>query len=224
MPVTVPNESQEYRAARSRLLEEEAALRQHIEDVAALRRALPKGGQLKRDYAFHEWVGGKEREVLFSDLFRKGHVTLFAYSFMYAPTMDAACPACASFIDGLNGQALHIGQTISMAIIAQHEPKVLQDFADSRGWNALRIISSAGTTYNADYRGEVEGKQTTNANVFRRDSDTGAIHHFWGSELAAHDLIENGDSRHVDLMWPLWNVLDVTPDGRGEFRPKLAYD
>jgi predicted dithiol-disulfide oxidoreductase (DUF899 family) len=30
--------------------------------------------------------------------------------------------------------------------------------------------------------------------------------------------------RHVDFMWPLWNVLDRTPDGRGEdWEPELDY-
>lgn len=30
--------------------------------------------------------------------------------------------------------------------------------------------------------------------------------------------------RHVDLLWPLWNILDLTPEGRGEnFYPKNDY-
>ena len=32
------------------------------------------------------------------------------------------------------------------------------------------------------------------------------------------------DMRHVDMIWPLWNLFDVTPEGRGEkWNPKLAY-
>jgi len=27
----------------------------------------------------------------------------------------------------------------------------------------------------------------------------------------------------LDLMDPLWNLLDTTPEGRGKFEPKLAY-
>jgi hypothetical protein len=27
---------------------------------------------------------------------------------------------------------------------------------------------------------------------------------------------------HIDLMWPLWSVLDLTPEGRGtDWRPTL---
>ena len=29
--------------------------------------------------------------------------------------------------------------------------------------------------------------------------------------------------RHNDLLDPLWNVLDLTPEGRGDFQPKLEY-
>jgi predicted dithiol-disulfide oxidoreductase (DUF899 family) len=32
------------------------------------------------------------------------------------------------------------------------------------------------------------------------------------------------DSRHIDLLWPIWSLFDLTPEGRGEWMPKLAYD
>jgi predicted dithiol-disulfide oxidoreductase (DUF899 family) len=47
-----PNESAEYRAARNALLDEEIRLRAQIEKVAAQRRALPPGGELKENYVF----------------------------------------------------------------------------------------------------------------------------------------------------------------------------
>jgi predicted dithiol-disulfide oxidoreductase (DUF899 family) len=47
--------------------------------------------------------------------------------------------------------------------------------------------------------------------VFVRQADS--IHHFWGSEMLYSKL--DGDPRHIDMMWPLWNVLDTTPEGRG---------
>ena len=46
-PVRIPNESAEYRAARTALLAEEIELRRHIERVAAQRRALPPGGPVR---------------------------------------------------------------------------------------------------------------------------------------------------------------------------------
>ena len=50
--VRIPNESAEYRAARTALLAEEIELRRHIERVAAQRRALPPGGPVTGDYRF----------------------------------------------------------------------------------------------------------------------------------------------------------------------------
>ena len=52
MGVTFPGESAEYRAARDRLLEQEAEMRRAIEAVAAARRALPPGGAVAEDYVF----------------------------------------------------------------------------------------------------------------------------------------------------------------------------
>jgi hypothetical protein len=43
-----PNESAEYRKARNDLLADEMALRRHIEEVAAKRRALPPGAKWSR--------------------------------------------------------------------------------------------------------------------------------------------------------------------------------
>ena len=32
------------------------------------------------------------------------------------------------------------------------------------------------------------------------------------------------DARHVDMIWPLWNLFDFTPEGRGkDWHPKLFY-
>ena len=47
-----PNESDEYRRARQELLIEEIELRRHAEPVAELRRRLPAGGEVRRDYHF----------------------------------------------------------------------------------------------------------------------------------------------------------------------------
>ena len=52
-----PNESAEYREARTALLAEEIELRRHIERVAAQRRALPPGGAVDQDYRFEGEAG-----------------------------------------------------------------------------------------------------------------------------------------------------------------------
>lgn len=80
--VRFPNESDEYRKARSELLEAEKELRGHIERVAEQRRNLPNGGKVKEDYVFEEFVDGKIKKAKLSELFGPKRNSLFIYSFM----------------------------------------------------------------------------------------------------------------------------------------------
>jgi predicted dithiol-disulfide oxidoreductase (DUF899 family) len=218
-----PGESAEYRRAREDLLEAEIALRRHLEQVAALRRKLPLGGELPQDYRFQEWVDGTPRPVHLSQLFGD-HDTLLLYSFMYGPKMEAACPMCTSLLDGLDGTAGHLQQRVAFGVVARSPIERIRRFADERGWRRLRLLSSAENHYNRDYRGEDErGRQDSGLNVFvRRD---GRIHHFWHCEMIERPADPGQNQRHVDLFWPLWNLLDLTPAGRGEdWYPSLRYD
>src|SRR5689334_14875369 len=89
-----PNESKEYRVARDALLKEEQELVDKVKAVAAKRRQLPPGGQLKQDYVF-QWAndGKVGKTVKFSELFADKN-TLLLYSFMYGPGWDNPCPSC----------------------------------------------------------------------------------------------------------------------------------
>jgi predicted dithiol-disulfide oxidoreductase (DUF899 family) len=214
--IRYPGESDEYRAARDRLLGAERALRNQVEEVAALRRALPLSGA-SEDYVFDDDRG----EVRLSELFGDKD-TLALYSFMYGPAMKEACPMCTSFLDALDGNAHHITQRIALAVAAKSPYPRIRAHADRRGWRRLRLLSSARTSYNRDYHGEdAEGRQLPMMNVFIRRA--GRIHHFYGTELLFAEQEPGQDARHIDLMWPVWNVLDLTPGGRGVFRPSLDY-
>lgn len=215
-----PNENQAYRTAREKLLSAELKLRRDIEKVAALRRKLPAGGAVPEDYAFEE--GEPARKVRLSDLFGERD-TLVAYSFMYGPKMAKACPMCSSMLDGLDGNAPHIAQRTNLVVIASSPIARIREFARGRGWRNLRLLSSAGTTYNRDYHGEgPDGSQWPMLNVFVRRK--GKIRHFYGTELLGAKADPGQNGRHVDLLWPLWGVLDLTPEGRGkDWYPKLVY-
>lgn len=217
-----PNESAEYRAARNALLLEELALREQVERVARQRRALPPGGLLKEDYVFKERRNGKDVSLRFPDLFAPEKDTLFLYSFMYAPDMEEPCPMCTAFLDGLHGQVEHLEQRINIAIVAKHSLDKIHEHATSRGWTRYRMLSSAGNSYNADYFGETPDGQTTMANIFVKNNEE--IRHFWGTEMSFAEPIAGGNMRHLDLAWPMWGVLDMTPEGRGQhFYPALSY-
>jgi predicted dithiol-disulfide oxidoreductase (DUF899 family) len=213
-----PNESPQYRKAREKLLEAEKSLRRHVEEVSALRRKLPPGGEVPEDYVFE----AEEGEVRLSQLFARGD-TLVAYSFMYGPKMPKACPSCTSIIDALDGEAPHVVQRANFVVIARSPLARFREHAKSRGWSHARLLSSAKNTYNRDYGAETDdGSQMPMLNVFRRSD--GVIRHFWGSELLYASSEPGQEPRHVDMVWPVWNLLDVTPDGRGaDWNPKLSY-
>ena len=212
-----PNESRFYRAARGKLLRAETELRRKVEQVAALRRKLPAGGAVPEDYVFESESGN----VNLSGLFERGD-TLVAYSFMYSPKMARPCPMCSSMLDGLNGNARHIAERTNLVVIAKSPLPRILEFARARGWSRLRVLSSANNTYNRDYHGEAsDGSQWPIMNVFVRRK--GAIRHFWASEMLASKTEPGQDGRHVDTTWPLWNLLDLTPEGRGkDWRPSLG--
>ena len=99
-PVRFPNESAEYRAARTALLAEEIELRRHIERVAAQRRALPPGGPVIGDYRFEGEDGPADFAGLFGD-----KQTLAIYSYMFGPERARPCPMCTNLLGAWEGNA-----------------------------------------------------------------------------------------------------------------------
>jgi len=223
--VRFPGETESYRAARNQLLEAEVDLRRHLEAVAAQRRQLPLGGETPDDYIFQEASGtsSSATPVRLSQLFNHGKDTLIIYSFMFGPEMAAACPACTSILDGLDGEAPHVQNRVNLAVVAKSPiPRIVQH-ARQRGWRNLRLLSSANCTYNRDYHAETaEGEQIPALNVFVRRG--GKIHHSYNTELLYAPFESGQDGRHVDLIWPIWNLFDLTPEGRGDkWHPRLSY-
>jgi predicted dithiol-disulfide oxidoreductase (DUF899 family) len=226
--LSFPGESAEYRRARNELLAREVELRRNIEAVAAARRKLPLGGQIAQDYIFEEGPAdpsqdGEVRSTRLSELFDAGKDSLLVYSYMFGPAMATPCTSCTSILDGLNGTAPHVRDRVNFVVVAKSPIERIRAIARERGWHNLRLLSSAGNSYNLDYRGEnKEGAQLPSLNVFaRRD---GKIHHFYHTELLFAPHEPGQDGRHVDMVWPLWNLFDYTPEGRGEkWYPKLSY-
>jgi predicted dithiol-disulfide oxidoreductase (DUF899 family) len=242
MGMTFPGESREYRAARERLLRQEIELRRAMEAVAAARRALPPGGVLPEDYVFEgEGANGTPTDVRLSELFAPGKNSLVIYSFMFprdpdderaGPTSgqtallklaEGPCPSCVALLDQLDGASEHATPLLNFAVVAKAPLARVLTFADERGWRRLRLLSSAGNTYNRDYLAETaEGAQRPMLNVFHRDS--GVIRHFWGSELFYAPTDPGQDPRHVGTLEPVWNLLDLTPDGRPtDWDEQLSY-
>jgi predicted dithiol-disulfide oxidoreductase (DUF899 family) len=216
-PVRFPNESEAYRRARNALLAEEIELRRHIERVAAQRRALPAGGELAKDYRLEGESGAASFAELFGD-----KETLAVYSYMFGPQRVRPCPMCTSLLSAWDGEARDIGQRIALAVVARSPIARLQAFGMERGWQALRLYSDPSGDYTRDYVGDADADMPA-FNVFtRRD---GTIRHFWAGEMFAVPSDPGQDPRGAPDLMPLWNILDLTPEGRGtDWYPRLDYD
>ena len=232
MTISFPGESSEYRAARDALLEQEIQLRRATEAVAAARRDLPPGGEVPEDYLFHGVApDGTATQLRLSELFAPGKDALVLYSFMFPRDPeddrpgeeDGACPSCTALLDQLDGAAEHASQLLNFAVVAKAPLERVRAFADQRGWQRLRVLSSEGTTFNRDYHAETdEGAQRPMLTVFQRDGDT--IRHFWSSELLYAPTEPGQDPRHVNNLEPLWNLFDVTRQGRPtDWDEQLSY-
>ncbi|MDX1516019.1 MAG: DUF899 family protein [Woeseiaceae bacterium] len=211
---TFPNETDEYRKQRNRLLDDEVALRDHIEAVAAQRRQLPLGGKLKEDYSFERLDDdGKVETVAFDELFG-AHDSLILYTMMFGREWDAPCPSCTSIVDSINVNSRGVSESAAIAAVTDATPDQVRTWAARRGWY-MPVLSGTNSRYILDYAGfDTDDPGVVSAmNVFRRTPD--GIFHFWAAELVSRPMA-NGHPRHVDMIWPMWNLLDMTPGGRGD--------
>ena len=221
----LPNESAQYLAKREELRQAEIELMRQRESVAELRRRLPKGATIP-DYEFLEGPAslgdGDEpvTRVRLSELFTAPDRALVIYHLMFGKNQTKPCPMCTAWLDGYNGVAHHLAQNIDSAIVAAADPVALRAHARDRGWDKLRLLSAGESTFKYDLGSEDrEGGQDSTISVFTRDSD-GTLRHFYsGHPWLAEDVKERG----LDELTPIWNVLDLTPQGRGTFYASLDY-
>lgn len=218
-PVRIPNESADYRAARTALLAEEIELRRHIERVAAQRRALPPGAPVTGDYRFQTEDGTTDLAGLFGD-----KQTLAIYSYMFGPQRERPCPMCTNLLGSWEGNAADIDQKISLVVVARSPIERLTAWKRERGWRDLRLVSDLNGAYSRDYFGVLpDGSEVPSFNVFtRRD---GTIRHFWSAEMTGATADPGQDPRGTPVSYaPLWNMLDTTPEGRErDWYPSLNY-
>jgi predicted dithiol-disulfide oxidoreductase (DUF899 family) len=217
-------ESETYRKARAELLEAEAALRRQRIRTAAQRRTLPLDTEVE-DYLFEEGpaeLGSDEpiEETRLSELFTAPGRSLIVYQFMYGAAQTEPCPMCSMWIDGLNGVARHLADRVDLAIVAQAPIGDLRAWARHRGWDGLRLLSSSPSTFKTDLGMQGPGgEQYPGLSVFTR-ADDGLVRHVYTGGPHLEPNTEGG----MDAYSPVWNLLDLVPEGRGDWYPSLEYD
>ena len=218
------NKSADYEAAREKLRQAEIALKEQREAVAALRRELPQGPALE-NYRFVEGPralnagDGPETEVALDELFEGGVSQLAVIHFMYKDGDEAPCPMCSMWADGYDAVIPHLQQHMPVVMVAKAPVAKLRAHARSRGWSNMRYLSSGGSSFNADFGVESpDGAQMPGFSVLTKDA-TGEVRQFY----TGYAMNGEGHFRGLDLLSPVWNILDLTPQGRGEWFPSLNY-
>ncbi len=219
------NESAAYLTRREELRQAEIDLMRQREHVAQLRRNLPPGPAVK-DYVFKEGPADLDagdtpaRDVRLSELFTGTDRPVVIYHFMFGKKETTPCPMCTLWIDGFDGVAHHIRQNVDFAVVAAADLPSLRAYARDRGWRSLRLLSAGDSTFKYDLTSEdAEGNQDSTISVFTRDSE-GKVRHFYTAHPSmAEDIPERG----LDLLCPVWNILDLTPKGRGDWYSAVTY-
>lgn len=217
------NETASHREARRQLHQAEIELRDQRERVAVLRRELPLDTPVE-DYTFREGPKdlqehGPISEVCLSELVQEGRPAVL-YQFMYGRAQKNPCPMCSMWIDGFNGVARHLQQTMEFAVVAAAPIEKIRAWGAKRGWHGLRLLSCADTSFKGDLHfEEPDGAQMPGVSVFALDK-TGELRHHYSVSA----VLGKKEYRGLDLLTPVWNVLDLTPSGRGDWMPSLEYE
>src|SRR5256886_4167837 len=214
-------ESNDYQQRREELLAAEIALKDQVEYVASLRRALPLGMSVP-DYVFREGPmdrSGKDpvdfHDVHLVDLFTEGHDTLIVDHLMFSAEDDEPCVMCSMWADGYSAVTPHIMQRASFVLVAKADINKLRSWARHRGWNRIRLLSSHDNTFNRDFgMEEADGSQNPGLSVFTRTPEGAIYHHYTiGAEFVEHN------NRGIDTYSPVRNLFDLLPQGRGDWYP-----
>ncbi|MGP3978013.1 DUF899 family protein [Streptomyces sp. 8N114] len=218
-------ESAEYVSAREELRQAEIELMRHRERVADLRRQLPLGPVVD-DYVFEEGPADLQagdapaQPVRLGELFTRPGRDLVVYHLMYGKKQTEPCPMCTMWLDGFNGVAHHVAQNVDLAVVAAADLPALRAHARNRNWTNLRLLSAGSSTFKYDLGSEdAEGNQDSTVSVFTRD-DNGSVRHFYSVHPRMSDDI---DQRGIDLLSPVWHILDLTRRGRDNWDAALSY-
>ena len=217
MNFTRLKESDDYRRQREELRAAELDLIDHVEHVAALRRQLPTDTVVD-DYELLDVASGKP--VRLSALFTAPDRALIVYHFMYGKAQTDPCPLCTMWIDGYNSASPHLAQLADFVVLAAAGPDAIRAHGAARGWSNLRLLSAGESTFKYDLGSEEpDGTQTEWISVFTRGGDSTVRHLYSKGAQLADDRRERG----IDLLSPVWHLLDLTPGGRGDWYPSLGY-
>ncbi len=237
----------EWLKARMALLQDEKALTQRSDEVAAARQQLP-WVRIDKDYAFETDQGHASLPELFN-----GRSQLLVYHFMFGPDYKAGCPSCSAIADGFDGIAVHLANhDVELWAVSRAPLDKLQAYKQRLGWS-FPWASSGGSDFNADFNiyfteeqqraGGVEYNYRREPDAAWRDGQEGGgesaearFAKSCGTDVPTYHRDRPGMSafarqdgavyhtysayaRGLDGLWGMYQWLDRAPKGRNETGP-----
>jgi predicted dithiol-disulfide oxidoreductase (DUF899 family) len=215
---------EEWLAARVALLAEEKELTRQSDQLALKRQALP-WVLVDKDYGFETEEGTKTLGELFA-----GRPQLLVYHFMFGPTVDgwpeAGCVGCSFTADSLDGAAVHLpSRGVTFVAVSSAPLENLLAYRKRMGWS-FPWVSQGDSDFNLDF------------SVFTEEGRTSGIGFNFGTPKHAAEIdlrreelhglsafrLDDGVVYHTyscydrgtDVLNATWQLLDRTPQGRGD--------
>jgi len=214
--------------ARLRLLEAEKEHTRRGDEIAAMRRALPRLRVDKR-YVFDTSEGTKTLADLFA-----GRSQLLVYHFMFGPEWTEGCPVCSFWADSFNGGVVHLNHhDVTMVCVSRAPLARIEAYKQRMGW-AFPWVSSLGSDFSVDFGVSF---LAPSAGTSQRDMPRGpgavpddAVYNFnrkpFGPENPGLSAFARQDgivyhayscyARGLDAFNVTFQLLDRTPKGRDE--------
>lgn len=215
----------EWLAARRTLLAKEKEATRLRDALAADRRALPMV-RLDKRYEFDGPEGRTSLLELFGD-----RSQLVVYHFMFAPTWDEGCPSCSYVMDNVEGGLVHLAAAdTAFAAVSRAPLAKIEAFKSRLGWR-FPWVSSGESDFNYDFHvsfGDARGSEEYNYEPVVELRRRGEVPPAATDMPAFSVFLRDGDDvyhtystyqRGVDIFLNTYNLLDLTPLGRGEKVP-----
>lgn len=215
-----------YRTAREELLAAERELRDVTERVAALRRGLPIGPVVSPSIPLTLSTG---KPTTLGSLLGK-HETLLVCHLMFDTDWTDPAPMSAMWVDGIDALVPHLADHTAVVTVAPADPGKLDAVARRRNWQWITVASTQPGEL-TDLLGLRNPEWGLEPAISVLTSVTGTLRLHWHglaglrdpADATADDYVPEpgGDSRGLDPYCATWPLLDLLPDGRGDWYARL---
>jgi predicted dithiol-disulfide oxidoreductase (DUF899 family) len=215
---------EEWLAARKELLAREKELTHRSDALERERQELP-WVRVDKDYSFEADAGAKTLAELFD-----GRSQLLVYHFMFGPSVDgwpeAGCVGCSYTADSLDGSVVHLNhRDVTFVAVSTAPPANLQAYKRRMGWS-FPWVSQGDGDFNLDFSVFTDEERRTGTGfnfgspsradlINVRDTELHGLSAFAVADGAVYHTYSTYD-RGTDVLNATWQLLDRTPEGRGD--------